>query len=180
MSIKLEIRPIEPYDASWLVNMRNEEEVISNLHDPIMYSIESTVQWIKNMPKGSMRWVAYNDVCESGINIGIIRIDHFDTLNRNCYIGMDICEGFRGQGLSREIYKIVLDKLFQVYNMETIYLEVLANNERAIHIYEKLGFCYCGGFPRKILRNSKYIDSYIMYLTKENYYETDDSKCKLS
>lgn len=181
--IKFGLRPLESIDAGWLVCMRNDEEVISNLHDPMMYSADATEQWIKNMPKGSLRWVIYHNPAPFFSlypHIGIIRIDHFDTLNRNCYVGMDIDKQWRGKGLSKEIYKIVLDRLFRVYNMETIYLEVLATNERAIHIYKKLGFFYSGCFPRKILRNNKHIDSFIMSLTKESYYETDNSERKLS
>lgn len=175
--MNINIRPLEVSDVSWLVNLRNDEEVLLNIHDPIMYPAHKTEQWLKNLPGSSMRWVAHR-IAEGTIwgvippwQIALIRIDHFDTLNHNCYVGMDIDKEYRGKGLSKEIYKLVLDKLFQVYNMDTIYLEVLATNERAIHIYDKLGFVKTGCFPRKILRNDKYIDSNIMSLTKADYYE---------
>jgi RimJ/RimL family protein N-acetyltransferase len=41
-------------------------------------------------------------------------------------------------------------------------LEVFASNEKAIHVYRKLGFKAVGRIPRRIMRNGKFIDIIVM------------------
>lgn len=183
--MNIHLRPLEISDVPWLVQLRNDPEVISNIHDARMYPEHETEAWLRNLPKTSMRWLVYNanswtELIFTMNKIGLVRIDNFDTMNRNCYVGMDIHKDWRGKGLANRIYIQILDKLFQVYNMETIYLEVLEVNERATHIYSKLGFQISGNFPNKILRNSKFIASTIMSLTKDRFYEINNLERKLS
>ncbi len=43
-------------------------------------------------------------------------------------------------------------------------LEVFANNERAIHLYEKVGFREAGRTPKKINRNGQFEDDILMVI----------------
>jgi RimJ/RimL family protein N-acetyltransferase len=74
-------------------------------------------------------------------------------------IGLDIYEGWRGLGLSRSVYKNVIQYLFNDLNMNALYLEVLETNSLAIHIYNELGFKKDGTIPQKVFRSGKYINS---------------------
>jgi ribosomal protein S18 acetylase RimI-like enzyme len=52
--------------------------------------------------------------------------------------------------------------IYDKFNLTNIKLEVLSNNTRAIHLYNKLGFNQIGVSPEKIIRNGLEIDSIIM------------------
>lgn len=174
--MKFKIRPAEPNDASKISEMRIEGD-FWYLHDPNVYSESTTRKWLENLGLTSKRFII--ELIDGKLKsfVGVIRVDHIDYLNRNCYIGMDIHPDHRGQGYSAQLYEMILDYLFRALNMNVIYLEVLATNTRAIHIYKKLGFIKTGSFPFKILRDSKYINSLIYSLphsiwkAKRNNYE---------
>ena len=62
-----------------------------------------------------------------------------------------------------------MDFLFKRNDLNKIYLEVLANNSRAIHLYEKLGFVLEGIKREDVLKNNQYIDSKIMSILKKEF-----------
>lgn len=168
--IKWAVRPTEPQDAYKICGNRNGD-CVEYLHDPNMYSVHQTTKWIENLPKTSKRFTIVNN--DDGWNfnwyIGCIRVDHIDEPNHNCYVGMDIATEYRGKGLSYEIYKWLFDYLFNDLNMHVLYLEVLATNERAAHIYKKLGFKPCGFYPHKVFRGGQYIDSLLFSLLRSQW-----------
>jgi len=160
---RLQLRPSEPTDAENISNLRNSGDW-RFLHDAKLYSITETRKWLENMGLTSRRFIIEltdGHVCDF---IGVVRIDHIDHLNRNCYVGMDIHPKFRGNGYSQVAYKLLIDYLFRDLNYNVLYLEVLETNTRAIHVYEKLGFVKTGSFPFKVFRDGKYVNSLIYTL----------------
>ena len=55
-----------------------------------------------------------------------------------------------------------IDELYVLFDLKSIQLEVLANNSRAIHLYNKLGFKEVGVSNTKIIKGDAEIDSIIM------------------
>jgi RimJ/RimL family protein N-acetyltransferase len=53
---------------------------------------------------------------------------------------MDIAKNMRGKGHAQICYPVFMDFLEDMYNIDTFYLRVLKSNERAQHIYGKVGF----------------------------------------
>ena len=53
--------------------------------------------------------------------------------------------------------------------MHMVYLEVLESNDRAIHVYERLGFRIDGRLRQRIFRNGTYEDSILMSLLRSEY-----------
>lgn len=64
------------------------------------------------------------------------------------------------------IGKIMLGKLIEVAKekgLEQLELEVVADNARALHVYESLGFKICGTFPKNMkYKDGTYADCYFM------------------
>lgn len=167
------LRPAEPTDAAIICRNRNRDYI--HLHTPELYSEYQTRLWLENLPKSSKRFLVVSDkdftftrnnleyTWHKDSLAGIVRIDQIDEIYRTCYVGLDIFDHFRGAGLSRPIYQKILSYLFDDLNMRVLYLEVLASNAKAIHVYEKIGFKFCGKFPGKIVRGGAAIDSLIYY-----------------
>lgn len=55
------------------------------------------------------------------------------------YLGMGLLPAYREQGIGTKLIEQIL-KLSKNYGYQTITLDVLKSNVRAIHVYEKLGF----------------------------------------
>jgi len=172
-NLKVRVRPAEPSDAYLICSERNKV-CVSYLHDPHMYSEYDTKKWLENLPKTSKRLIIEEplgkyDVFIHNIPVGIIRIDNIDYQNNNCQIGLDIFEKYQGKGLAASIYENLFEYLFNNLNMNMVYLEVLGTNDRARHIYEKLGMSLVGYYPDKVFRDGEYQDSYIFAILREYY-----------
>lgn len=76
-------------------------------------------------------------------------------------IGIAIMEGFRGLGIGTEMIRTLIKKA-QEMSLKVLTLTAFANNEPAIHLYEKFGFTQTGVIPKKFFKEGKYIDEIIM------------------
>jgi putative acetyltransferase len=78
-------------------------------------------------------------------------------------IGIAIKKGYRDIGIGTEMMRTLINQ-GQTMGLRIFTLTAFADNKRAIHLYEKLGFCKTGTIPKKIYKRGKYIDEIIMTL----------------
>jgi RimJ/RimL family protein N-acetyltransferase len=76
-------------------------------------------------------------------------------------LGIAIMEGYREVGIGQEMMK-ELESHAPRLGVEIIYLDVLAINDRARHVYRKLGYNEVGTLPRGIKYKGEYVDSIMM------------------
>ena len=130
------------------------------LHDSRKFTVEETIEWFEKTNPDF--YVIQND----GECIGYFRLSNYSKENSNIYVGADIAPKFTGKGLGYLSYKEFLPYLFKEYNLNKVSLEVLSTNERAIHLYKKLGFVIEGTKRQEVLKNGVYVDSIIMSILK--------------
>jgi putative acetyltransferase len=70
-------------------------------------------------------------------------------------------KGFRDLGIGTEIMKAVIGQAVRL-GLKLLVLSVFASNERAIHVYEQVGFVQTGRVPKKHFRDGKYVDEIAM------------------
>lgn len=78
-------------------------------------------------------------------------------------IGIAIKKGFRDIGIGTEMMKALINQGREM-GLKVLTLTAFANNRRAIHVYEKLGFQKTGKIPMKFFKRGKYVDELIMTL----------------
>jgi RimJ/RimL family protein N-acetyltransferase len=175
MADEIWIKPTEVIDVPQIVALRNDPSTLLRLHDANQYSATQTENWLRSLPATSKRYSVFEWLnapttpAHCGEFVGLVRIDRIDSVNRNCAVGLDLVPKQRGRGLSAKVYKWLLDYLFLQLNMHMVYLEVLESNERAIHVYERLGFRIDGRLRQRIFRNGTYEDSIVMSLLRTEY-----------
>jgi len=76
-------------------------------------------------------------------------------------VGIAIKKGFRDLGIGTEMMKTLVEQARRM-GVKVLTLSAFANNERAIHVYKKLGFVETGRVPRKFFKDGAYIDEVIM------------------
>ncbi|MBN2335596.1 GNAT family N-acetyltransferase [Candidatus Bathyarchaeota archaeon] len=96
--------------------------------------------------------------CEVAPKFG--RMSHVGSL------GISVKQGYREIGVGQEIMREV-ERHVAALGLEKIMLEVFAINDRAIHVYEKMGYVEVGRVPGEVKYRGGYVDSLIM--VKELY-----------
>lgn len=134
------------------------------LHTDRQYTLEESYDWFSKTNPDF--WIIYKD----DLRVGYFRLSNYSSENRNIYIGADISEEFSGQGIATESYKKFIPFIFEKYNLNKISLEVLSTNERAIHLYKKLGFKLDGVKREEILKKEIFVDSILMSILKKEIY----------
>lgn len=160
--MKYQYRELNRSDLPFLMAVRNScaKEF---LHDDRCFTMTETLYWFENtQPEFYVIW-------DNDKRLGYFRTS--DRSNLNIMIGADIHEDFRNQGICYTAYMEFIPILFEKFGLNKISLEVLANNVRAIHLYEKIGFKYEGRKRQEVLRNGQFIDSLIMSILREEWDE---------
>jgi RimJ/RimL family protein N-acetyltransferase len=82
--------------------------------------------------------------------------------NHHCaYIVTGILQQYVGQGIGAQFFN-VLDEWATAHNIHRLELTVMCNNERAVHLYKKMGFAIEGRKKDSLLVNGNYVDEYYM------------------
>lgn len=107
---------------------------------------------------------------ESGEHIGNIKLEPIHWLHRAATIGILIGEmRFQGQGLGAEAMQLCLGYAFERLGLRKVSLGVLANNIRAIRLYERIGFVTEGCKRQEYWSEGAFQDSLIMGLFREEF-----------
>ena len=94
--------------------------------------------------------------CE--VTLGAGRKSHVGTL------GISVKQGYRDVGIGQELMREA-EKCGGRLGLEKIMLEVFATNDRAIHVYEKMGYRIVGRVPGEIKYMGEYVDG--LYMIKD-------------
>ena len=73
------------------------------------------------------------------------------------------------QGLGRDVMRTLLRFGFEQMNLHRTYLRVFAENQRAIHLYETVGFQHEGRWRHAEFRNGRYHDLLWMSVLRDEW-----------
>lgn len=83
-------------------------------------------------------------------------VDREKLRHKGILFRMYVSKEFRGQGIARELIEKLTEKVKQISDIEQINLIVIANNDKAKSLYEKLGFVTYGSERNAIKWKAKY------------------------
>lgn len=139
-------------DLNLFLEIRNKS--LKYLHNNTKFTLLECKEWfIETKPE-------YFMIELDGKSVGYFRTSNW--VNNSMYLGCDIHPKYRNLGIGQKAYTKFIKELYLKYKVKTIQLEVLETNERAIHLYKKLGFVKIGESKNKIVRNDNKITSIIM------------------
>ena len=82
--------------------------------------------------------------------------------NRHCaYIVIGIRQKFAGQGIGKQLFE-ALDQWAVDHQLHRLELTVMCHNERAVRLYQKMGYKIEGVKQDSLRVNGKYVDEYYM------------------
>lgn len=99
---------------------------------------------------------------EDNRTIGYIELDNVQWWNGVANLGIGIgSKGQRGKGYGREAMELLLEFAFNEINLHRVQLNVFSYNERAIMLYEKVGFQREGCYREFVHKDGQYFDMYL-------------------
>jgi UDP-4-amino-4,6-dideoxy-N-acetyl-beta-L-altrosamine N-acetyltransferase len=173
MGTLVKLRPIKKEDAQFSTQWRNDPEIRDNLLSP-PFPVTEVMEnkWIENIlldQSNSRIILAIETIIQQKL-IGFIYLKNIDWVSRIAWFGIMIGEKkYQGKGMAREAMKILFDYAFARINLRKISLEVGAFNERAIGLYDSLGFKREGRLEQHVFLNNKYHDIILMSIFKKDY-----------
>jgi RimJ/RimL family protein N-acetyltransferase len=117
-------------DGAFILEVRNHESTLKQLHDPRKFDLNSFEAWFNN---SNPEWFIIESENQK---IGYIRTKWIEKPSV-LQIGADIHPVFRGKGFSKSAYYKLFDLFFDAKKFT---LEVFLDNEIAHKLYKKLGF----------------------------------------
>jgi RimJ/RimL family protein N-acetyltransferase len=96
---------------------------------------------------------------ESGQCVGVVYLLNIHWINRSGEFGIQIGDrAARGRGIGESATRLMLQHAFGDLNIHRVYLSVLADNARAIRLYERIGFRHEGVQREAVFKCGRYID----------------------
>jgi RimJ/RimL family protein N-acetyltransferase len=148
-------------DAATMVRWEYDTEYLRLLDaSPAQPRSEETIaRWIDGVTKSNNDFTFGIRLTQSDDLIGWIQLDGVDWMHRTSYLGIGIGNrDFWGRGYGTEAMELMLQFAFDEINLHRVFLSVFSYNERAIHVYKKLGFQYEGRYREHIERDGQRYD----------------------
>lgn len=95
-------------------------------------------------------------VDENDEYLGTISLKDIDQRNKEAEYAISTRRKAHGKGIGTVATGLVLKKAFYDYGLHRVFLNVLAENKTAIHLYERCGFTYEGEFRDHLSIEGKY------------------------
>ncbi|MEA2461667.1 MAG: hypothetical protein QOH90_1844 [Actinomycetota bacterium] len=156
---KVTLRPLDKRDYPALYRFRNDV-VITILGDdepPVPRTYEAFSSFMDELAKkdDGVMFVIEAD----GKAIGSVGLFHFDRTSGTCELGIFIGEhDYLGKGYGTEAVRLSVEYAFRYHNLHKVYLQVTADNERAIASYKKCGFVEEGRLRQQLWSDGVYKD----------------------
>lgn len=94
--------------------------------------------------------------------VGVVEVNpHFGKMSHVGSLGISVKKGYRDIGIGVDLIKEAEKHAIHM-RLKTMELEVFEKNERAIHVYEKMGYEVTGRIPEGVLHQGEYSDVLIM------------------
>lgn len=169
------LRAIEITDLEEIMKYFNTHETRLGLGNIIPFSAKQEEDWIKRSIENYSKGIEYNFVIEHKETkefLGTCGIGNFSTTSRSAELGIGIHnpENF-DKGYGTDAMICLMKFGFRIQNLHRIELGVYSYNERAYHVYKRLGWKEVGRRRDAYFLQGKYHDCIIMDILEHEFEE---------
>jgi len=163
------LRELTKKDIPIINSWRNNEDLIQSLGAPFRFiNQEVDEKWFDNYMQSRANTIRCAIISiDSEEIIGLVSLTQIDFIHRNAKLHIMIDKHHQNKGAGSFGVKSMIDHAFLNYGLHRIELDVLADNKRAQHVYEKCGFIKEGIKKQAAFKNGEYRDMYIYSLINE-------------
>lgn len=155
----MRVRRLEEKDAEGMLEWMHDSDIQKWFQIPMgEKSLTDVLGFIRSASNvyedgGSIH---YAIVDEKDEYLGTISLKDIDTHARKAEYAISLRKKAQGKGIATEATLELFKIAFKKYALERVYLNVLADNDKAIRLYEKCGFTYEGEFRKHLLLRGEY------------------------
>lgn len=155
----LRLRKLEEKDAEGMLEWMKDPEINKNFRFPSdnrnLQDIQQFIREAETMPFEG-KSIHYAIAGENDEYLGTISLKNINLTDKNAEYAISLRAKAQGQGIAMQATKMLLKKAFEDFNLQRVYLNVLADNVKAIKLYEKTGFVYEGEFRNCLYLRGEY------------------------
>lgn len=168
---RIHLRKVMKDDAEIYHTWRSNHTVMENTSPSLdVYTLEDTANFISSIiesPNSKSYIIQHRENDEP---IGIVSLINIDYKNRNAECIIDIGNvDYWGKGYGKEAMRLLLNYSFLELNLHKVCLRVFSFNERAITLYERLGFKKEGEQKEQLFRNGSWHGIIMMAIFQYKY-----------
>lgn len=156
------LREIEDDDLKYIVNWRNDVDILKWLFSYLPLSLSKQRRWYERYLSDDTSQIFIIEQKQESKSIGTIGLTGIDHKNQKAEIGILIEKGAQNSGFGLESIKMLLDYAFDEMNLRKITARLFQDNIPAIKLYEKIGFVKEGILIDEIYKSGKYKNVVIM------------------
>lgn len=160
------IRAPEMKDGPALSAIRRKAGVFENTLGMITDSVLKTEEFLRNPQPG--RHILVGEFEGQVVGIVGLTVEPHPRMNHVASFGISVDTDFQGRGFGKKLLEAIIDLSENWLMLVRLELGVIVDNEKAIALYESLGFVKEGVKKYAIKRNGVYVDEYIMARINKN------------
>jgi diamine N-acetyltransferase len=163
------LRALEPSDLEMLYYWENDPAIwrVSNTFAP--FSRFVLEQYLVNAHEDifTSKQVRLMICLQDNKEIGTIELFDFDPLHQRVGIGILIAKDAENKGFATQALQLLLKYCFEVLLVKQVFCNISAENEKSLHLFDKLGFVRIG-LKKQWLRKTQdsFEDEWMLQLVK--------------
>jgi len=157
----LKIRRAEADDCSEIYEMFSSPKVYTGT---LQTPYPSRDYWRRRLTENADSVYTLVGVVDERL-VGMVTVVTFPNRPRRRHVGtiaISVHGDWQGKGVGSALIRAILDLADNWLNLTRLELEVYADNEAAIRLYERFGFEVEGTLRQHAFRDGKYVDSKVM------------------
>lgn len=169
---RVRLAPLTQADVPILARWQLDSEYLRLLAaEPAFPKHEQQVgEWMREGQRGRDHYLLGIRTLADDDLIGFIEIGEVLWTHRNSWVAIGIGErAYWGRGYGYEAMGLALDFAFNELNLHRVQLTVYSYNDRAIRMYEKLGFQREGVYREFLLRDGRHYDMLLYGLLRREW-----------
>ncbi|MET3684383.1 diamine N-acetyltransferase [Alkalibacillus flavidus] len=166
MSESLSVQPLQKDDLDFLYQMRVNSDVMDYwFEEPYASKAQMIKSYEANLERDTHRsFILYY----GEVRVGFLGLFDIDWRHRHAEFAIMIDPAFQGNGYATCATELMVDYGFYQLNLHKLFLFVAKSNDKAVYIYEKVGFEREGVLKQHFFINGQYCDAIMMAMLREN------------
>lgn len=161
------IRPWQKQDAQALAQMANNRAVWNNLRDaiPNPYTVMDALRWIAQASQQTPQ--SHFAIVQDGLLVGSIGCTpQTDIYRKTLEVGYFIGQQHWGKGIATKAVSIIIDYVWQQFDVVRIEARTLAYNPASMRVLQKNGFTLEATRKRGAFKNNEIVDEQVWVLLR--------------
>lgn len=169
------IRKLQPHESAIyrevrLACLKNVPQYFGSTYEEEILNPKFMFEtFIENDSPDHVMFGAFDDKRLIGIT-GFNLMARQRAMHRGEVVQVYVDSNYRGQNIGEKLIRRALEYAFALDGIEQVQLSVIAGNQIAIKLYEKIGFKTFGVQPRYFKAGDTYMDQQFMQLFKSDYF----------